>query len=201
MFGRELVRHAKEFARLARNFKYERTLSGIFFPSANAHIGFSYFGQTNGGPWEHLCHNLVPDEGLVYMLDVAAAGGTQLTAWYTALYGNAYTPVASLTALTFAGTAGEYAGPTEGYDELTRVLWQNDAVDSVNTEIVNDTTPATFTIASASTLAVNGAALLSASAKGATNGVLLSAGRFTATKTFDPGDEFNLKYKVDFDAT
>ena len=75
-----------------------------------------------------------------------------------------------------------------------------DAVDTVNTEVVNDASPAMFTIVTASSLAVNGAGLVSVSTKGSTAGTLISAGKFTATRTLSNTDQFNLKYKVDLDA-
>lgn len=55
---------------------------------------------------------------------------------------------------------------------------------------------AAFTIATASSLTVNGAALLSESAKGAVTGKLVSATKFAAARTLYNTDVFNLAYRV-----
>jgi hypothetical protein len=149
-------------------------------------------------------HNLVPDEGLIHMLNVVLKGpagaGTQITLWYLMLHSSASTPLASHDADNYNSLLNEITSPTEGYSEATRVLWAGDAVDGGTTEVVNSTTPATFTIVTASALVVNGAGLVSVSTKGSQAGVLLSVGKFTAARNLSDTDEFNLKYKIDFDA-
>ena len=62
--------------------------------------------------------------------------------------------------------------------------------------ITNTASKAAFTIATASSLAVNGAGLHSASAKGATTGVLASATKFSATRTLFNADVFTLAYTI-----
>jgi hypothetical protein len=60
---------------------------------------------------------------------------------------------------------------------------------------------AAFTIATASSLTVNGAALLSESAKGAVTGKLVSATKFAAARTLYNTDVFNLAYRVQLTST
>jgi hypothetical protein len=199
MFNKDLVRHSREFRRNVANHKYERTETGILFPSMNAHVGGVYGTSVNDEAWIEE-HNIIPDEGLVHVLDVICAAGSQLTSWYMALYTNAYTPTAALTASLFPATAGEIVSGTEGYTEANRVPWLPDAVDAGNTDIINDTTPAEFTIATATSLAVNGAALLSVNTKGSQAGTILSAGRFPAQRNLSATDTFNIKYKINTDA-
>lgn len=199
MLHKDLVRHSREFRRNVANFKYERTPTGILFPSMNAHVQGIYSTSVNDGEWIE-DHNIIPDQGLVYILEAAANNGTQIGTWYMALYANAYTPTAALTAALFPATAGEITSGTEGYSQANRVTWVGDAVDTVNTEVTNDTTPAAFTIVTASSLAVNGAALLSVNTKGSTAGTILSAGRFPAQRNLSDTDTFNIKYKLDADA-
>lgn len=205
MFGKDLLKHAREFAGYLRNFKYEVSPGGIYFPQANALARGTYTHWVTGLESEMASdHNIIPDEGLNHFLNVALKGpsgaGTQVTSWYLMLHSGSGTPSASLTAANYNATLNEIVSGTEGYSEATRVAWVGDAVDTANTEVVNDASPATFTIVTASSLAVNGAGLVSASTKGSTSGVLLSAGKFSATRNLSDTDEFNLKYKVDLDA-
>lgn len=205
MFGKDFLKHAREFAGYLRNFKYEVSPNGVYFPQANALARGTYTHWVAGFESEMVSdHNIIPDEGLNHFLSVALKGpsgaGTQITTWYLMLHSGSGTPSASLTAANYNATLNEIVSGTEGYSEATRVQWVGDAVDTVNTEVVNGASPATFTIVTASTLAVNGAGLVSASTKGSTAGVLLSAGKFSATRNLSNTDEFKLKYKVDLDA-
>lgn len=205
MFGKNLVKHAREFAGYLRNYKYEVSPGGIYFPQANALARGEYEHWITGYESEAaIDHNIIPDEGLNHFLNVVLKGpagdGTQITSWYLMLHSGSGTPTNALTAANYDATLNEIVSGTEGYSEATRVAWAGDAVDTVNTEVINSTTPATFTIVTASSLAVNGAGLVSVSTKGSTSGVLLSAGKFSATRNLSDTDEFNLKYKVDLDA-
>lgn len=199
MYNQDLIKHSREFRRNVINHKYERTEAGILFPSMNAHMQGIYSSSVNDEAWIDE-HNIIPDEGLNHVLDVICANGTQIATWYMALYANAYTPTAALTAALFPSTAGEITSASEGYSEANRITWVPDAVDTVNTEIINEATPASFTIVTASSLAVNGAALLSVNVKGSTSGVIISAGRFPAQRNLSDTDTFNVKYKIDVDA-
>jgi hypothetical protein len=199
MLGKALVKHSREFRRNVANHKYEVTPEGIYMPEAHALIRGSYMHRVNDEPWVE-DHNLIPDQGLNYFLGVAMVAATQITAWYMALYANAYTPTNTLTAATFPATAGEITSGSEGYSQANRVTWVGDAVDTVNSEVTNNATPAAFTIVTASTLVVNGAALLSVNTKGSTSGTLVSAGRFASARNLSNTDTFNIKYKIDADA-
>ena len=205
MFGLNLQKHIAEIRRYISNFQYEKSPEGIYFPKAQAYARGVYSHWITGYESETAVdHNIVPDQGLNHMLNVVLKGptgaGTQITTWYLMLHSGSGTPSAALTAANYNGTLSEITSGTEGYTEGTRVTWVGDAVDVVNTEVTNDASPATFSIATASSLAVNGAGLVSVSAKGSTSGVLLSAGKFGATRNLSDTDEFNLKYKVDLDA-
>jgi len=201
MFGK----HLREFQRYIRNFHYEISPQGIYFAKAHAVVRGAYEHWVTG--WESqrvIDHNIVPDQGLTHMLAVALKGpagiGTQITTWYLMLHSGSGVPAATLTAANYNTTLSEITSGAEGYSEATRIAWVGDAVDTVNTEVVNDASPAMFTIVTASSLAVNGAGLVSVSTKGSTAGTLISAGKFTATRTLSNTDQFNLKYKVDLDA-
>ncbi len=203
MFGSNLVRYFKELQRYVRNFQYELGDGDIYFPKAQASIAGIYTHWITGQEFDiRNDHNLIPDEGLNYILNemmLSSAAAVPRT-WYVMIHSGTGTPSAALNAANYDGTLSEITSGSEGYTEATRVLWVGDAVDTSNTEVTNTATPATFTIITASNLAVNGAAITSISTKGSTAGTLMSAGKFTATRTLANTDEFNLKYKIDFDA-
>lgn len=124
-------------------------------------------------------HNLMPTEGLNYMLSAGIAGGAQATSWYVGLFEANYTPVAGDTAATFPASATE----TTTYAESTRVAFVPGAVSGG--ALTNSASRAEFT--SNANKTVYGAFLVSASGKSATSGVLLSAAKFATSKTFDSG--------------
>jgi hypothetical protein len=195
-------KHAREFLGYIAAHKWEHNDEGnIVFPRAKACVHGEYSHAINGEDWR-TDSNLVVTEGLNYLLEAAVTNDVaDITAWYLAPYGTAVPPAAGWTGGNFHTSSGELGTAPEGYDEATRVAWTPDAVDTGNTEVTNDASPAAFTMNTAATVDVNGAGMLSASAKSAGTGTLLSATQFAATRTFNDGDIFNLKYKIDVDPT
>lgn len=186
-----LIRHAKEFARLLHNRKYEKSQEGIFLPTARVYIRGEYGFRVNNGEWEYQS-NLLPTEGLNWLLDnFVAAGGV---AAYLSLYAGAISPVAGWTATSYPATATEITSGSEGYTESTRVAWGPAAAASAQKD--NYSTPSAFTIATATTLTVNGVGLHTVSTKGGTTGKLLSATRFGSARSFSNTDEFDVKYRL-----
>jgi hypothetical protein len=196
----DLQRHRGEFARYLNNHQWERTDDGdVFFPVARAIAhGMYMHGVFRNGElvdgWQY-DPNLWPDEGINYALDVAVNGATQITAWYFALYSGAVSPAANWTAATWVAIATEITSNTTGYSETTRQAWVGTAAASDATS--NLASKAVFTIAvPSSTLTVNGCAMVSSSAKGATTGKLYSASKFATTRNLSNGDLFNLGYTL-----
>lgn len=199
MLDHDSHKHAAEFARHLRNHAYEATDDGaILFPRAGAIAQGGYLHSVNGGD-ERFDKNLLPTQGLVHMLAVCLGATAKLTAWHLSLYGANYTPAAGLTAASYPATANEITSNTEGYTEVSRRVWSPTA--PTTPLIDNLANRATFTIATASSLTVHGAALTSESVKGATTGTLLSATKFTAARVLYDTDVFNLAYRVTLSAT
>lgn len=199
MLDRDLQKHSGEFRRYLRNNQFEQTPEGgILFPKASALATGGYIHDVNGQD-ERFDPNLLPNQGLMYMLGVSVHTTTKITAWYLALYAADYTPLAGLTAATFPATASEITSNTEGYTGATRPAWTS-AAPSANM-VDNLATKAVYTIATASSLAVNGAAVVSDSTKGAVVGTLLSATKFAATRTLYNTDVFNLAYRISLAST
>ena len=190
-----LKKHAGEFTAALASNQYERTGDerGLYFPKANSFISGTYIHDVNGQD-ERADPNLLPDEGLMYLLTVGLYNGTKLPTWNLALYAANYTPLANLTAASFPATASEITSNTEGYTESTRPVWTPSA-PSANM-IDNLTNKAAFTIATASSLTVQGSALISEATKGAVTGKLASATKFGAARTLYNTDVFNLAYRV-----
>jgi hypothetical protein len=199
MFDRDLQKHAGEFGRYLRNNQFEVTDDGgIHFARAAAVAQGGYLHDVNGLD-ERFDKNLLPDEGLIYLLSVGLNNGTKLATWYLSLYAANYTPLAGLTAASYPATASEITSNTEGYTESTRPVWTPTA--PTTPLIDNLANKASFTIATASSLTVNGAALLSEATKGAVTGKLVSATKFSSARTLYDTDVFHLAYRVQLTST
>lgn len=198
MLDRDLQKHAGEFGRYLRNKQYEVGEGGVLFPKASAFAQGGYLHDVNGLD-EQFDPNLLPNEGLVYLLSVGLNNGAKLATWYLSIYAGNYTPLAGLTAASYPATAAEITSNTEGYTEPTRPVWTPTA--PTTPLIDNLANKAAFTIATASSLTVNGAALLSEATKGAVTGKLISATKFNTARTLYNTDVFNLAYRVTLTST
>ena len=125
-------------------------------------------------------HNLIPTEGLNYLISSALKGGTPYTSFYVALYSGNYTPQLTDTAATFPASATECTN----YTQSTRQALTLGTV--ANGQVDNTASTASFTGGVNGTL-VNGGFITAASAKGATTSVLVSAVQFSSPKAFDAG--------------
>lgn len=190
----ELARFAREFVRGIETNRYERAgAEGLYFPRAKAFLQGTYFHSVNGAD-EEVDHNLLPDEGMAYLLLTGLAGGTALTKWYLAPYTSNYTPTAALTAANFPAAASELVSNTEGYTETTRPQWKPGPVTGVAIDNLAD--KATFTFATTSTVTINGVAMLSEPTKGAVTGKIMSATKFAQSRTLYNGDVLSMGYRV-----
>lgn len=122
-------------------------------------------------------HNLIPTEGLNHVLNILLKSASQVATWYIGLYEGNYTPVAGDTMATFPAQATE----TTAYTSATRLAFVPGTVAAATVD--NSASPAQFTFNATKT--VYGGFIGSASAKGSTSGVLLSAVRFGSPKSLD----------------
>lgn len=185
--------NANDIRRTLDKGRYEMTEQGLLLKPQGVIASGLYEHWVNGKDYR-ADKNIVTDEGLNNMLDVVFHGTAATATWYLSLYANNYTPLAGLTAASYPATAGEITSGTEGYTEATRVAFVEGAASGKS--ISNTASKADFTIATASSLTVNGAGLHSVSTKGATTGVLVSATKFSATRTLYNTDVFTLAYSV-----
>lgn len=152
-----------------------------------------YFERINGGVWVKST-NLVTNEGLTHILNTAFGTTPKPQAYYIALYSASATPQDNWTAQNFASTASEIVSLSEGYEGATRPKWtpENTSTNSIDSL----KSAAKFVIKTDSTLTVQGAALLTSATKGGTDGVLVSAIKFNAPRTFQNGDVYEIGYRI-----
>lgn len=176
---------------------YQMTEQGIYFPKQGILAQGEYFDRVNGGEWQ-TTHNLVVNEGLAHLLNVAMGTTAKPAGYYLALFSGATAPTANWTAANFASVAAEIVSMTEGYTSATRPQWtpQNTLTNSID----NFNAVAKVTIATSSQLTVTGAAMLTNSTKGGTTGTLISASKYTAARVFQDGDEYEIGYRLSFTA-
>lgn len=182
-----------EILRAMRNNKHDITPAGIFIPGANIRLGGRYgHSVTRDGARSERIEgtNLIVNEGLTYAIKAAVAGFSQISTWYIAPFSGNVTPVAGLTAATFTATQTEFTN----YDESTRVEWDQQAESGQ--EINNSGFESAFTIATGGG-SVWGFGLLSASAKSATTGTLLSCYKMAAQRSgLLAGDVLNVDFAL-----
>ena len=129
-----------------------------------------------------ITHNIMPTEGLNYVLNSSVRGLSQLTSWYIGLFTGVYTPVLGDTAATFVASATEMLN----YAESTRVAFTT--VAASGGVLTNAAATATFT-KNTNLETVIGGFISSASAKSAVTGTLLSAAKFATSKAMDVTDQ------------
>lgn len=178
------------------NFDY--TPEGIYLPRHGIMVSGEYFDRINGGEWQHT-QNLVVNEGLAHLLNVAMGGKAKASGYYLALFSGATAPASNWTAANFAAVASEIVSMTQGYTNATRPQWT--PTDTTSNQIDNFTATASVTIATTSQLNVTGAALLTNSTKGGTSGTLISATKYSAARTFQDGDVYDIGYRLSFTAS
>lgn len=169
------------------------TGTGVILPESKAFVSGVYWCSVNDKE-DSYEENLLPDEGILHLLNVVYGATAKLTNWYLALYAGAIDPANTWTAANFAANSSEITSLTEGYSSATRPLWVPGVAASGN--IDNYGSRASFTVVTASSIIVNGAGLLSDSTRGGTAGVLASATRFAAQRTLYDTDVFQVGYRV-----
>jgi hypothetical protein len=182
-----LARHRAEALRRLRNHKYDIGAEELLIPAMGLKFHGHFEVAAGNEPFEG-CENIVVNEGLLDILGVYFAQGSQHAAFYTSLFTGNITPGATLTAATYHGTATE----STAYEESTRVLWEKDAAAS--NAIGNDTTPAVFTTSAGGPYTFRGAGLHNIATRQSGTGVLVAAARFATDKVMGEAEELRVKY-------
>lgn len=185
--------HQKDIAQFVKNGDFETTPEGLLIHRSILARG-RYTHSVNGKD-ERVDHNLIPAEGIAYILGAALGATSKITAWYLTVFSGAVNPAANWTAANFTANATEITSATEGYSNATRPAWTAGAVSAG--VIGNLASKATFNIVCTTSVNISGAALLSANTRGGTTGVLASASRFATVRQVYTGDAFELGYEVE----
>lgn len=141
--------------------------------------------------WESL--NIVPNEGLNYILGVSLKGVAQKANWYLGVFDGVYTPIATDTGANIAGNSGESSAYAEA---PVRPTWVGDAVSG---QSVTNSTQAVFTINA--TVTMQGAFLISTNAVDDIAGLLYAASEFTSPRVLVSGDILQVGYTVSATST
>ena len=184
----------REVSKALAQGDFQVTDDGILFPRQGILAQGEYFGRVNGGIWEKEGDNLITTEGLAHILNVALGTTAKPAGYFLALFSGAAAPAANWTAAGFAATANEITSMSEGYTAATRPTWTPGTATAGS--IDNLTTVASVTIATAASLNVTGAALLTNSTRGGTGGVLVSASKYAAARTFQNNDTYDVGYRL-----
>lgn len=184
----------REVSKALAQGDFQVTDDGILFPRQGILAQGEYFGRVNGGTWEKEGDNLITTEGLAHILNVALGATAKPAGYFLALFSGAAAPAANWTAAGFAATANEITSMSEGYTAATRPTWTPGTATSGS--IDNLTAVASVTIATAASLNVTGAALLTNSTRGGTGGVLVSASKYAAARTFQNNDTYEIGYRL-----
>lgn len=129
-------------------------------------------------------HNITPLEGRNHIASVVYKAGTQVPTWYIGLFEGNYTPQPDVKASNIAAAAAECIA----YAAAQRVPFVPGAV--VDGSVDNSASKAEFVMTANKT--IYGGFIVSASPKGATTGVLISAMRFSSPKVLGTGDKLNV---------
>lgn len=179
--------------------QYEETESGVLLTRQGIMASGMYVHDVNGLD-ERSDSNLITAEGLNYMLDVALKDGTKLASWYVAISSGNVSPVGTWTAANYTANATEITSNSTGYAETTRPAYTPGTISSGSVD--NTASRAAFTVELPSgTLTVWGAAILSSNVKGGTAGKLLSATKFSASRTLYDADVLNIGYTLTLTST
>jgi hypothetical protein len=134
--------------------------------------------------------NICTNEGLIFMLNLMFTNATNVGGWYMAVFTNNYTPVATDTAATITGNAGEFTGYSGG----ARPTFSPAAAAQPTPSLNNTSNRASFTFTGSATLI--GAFLVSSATPGGTSGTLYSAAQFPSSKSVSNTDNMLLSYTL-----
>lgn len=196
----DIQKHHRELAGAIRDERFDVHDGGLIL-LGGIHVQGVFSEFINGElVAEH--RNRVVDQGFIDILNtyfpVASGRVSPRANLYVALYAGAVTPAANWIAASFPATASEITSGSEGYSQSTRPAFTPAA--AATPQLDNYAAKAAFTIVTASTLNVNGAAIVSEPTKGSTAGVLVAAARYTNTRQLQNGDAYEVGYRFTFSA-
>src|SRR4051812_41149031 len=117
------MNHMKEVRQFVRNGDFVGTPEGVLIHGCIRARG-RYVHSVNGGQDVRYDYNLIPTEGITYVIGVAwLAAVAKLPSWFLAPYSGNVDPAANWTGANFASLATEITSTTEGFSNTTRPAW------------------------------------------------------------------------------
>jgi hypothetical protein len=187
------MKFEKDIISFVQKGDYEVTSEGLLVHGGILARG-KYTHSVNGKDLQ-VDFNLIPAEGIAYILDAALGSASKISSWYLAVFSGNVNPASNWTAANFAVQASEITSATEGYSNATRPIWTPGSASAG--VIGNLSNKATFNIVCTTSVNISGAALLSDNTRGGTVGKLVSASRFGTVRQVYSGDAFELGYEVE----
>jgi len=188
------MNHLKDIRQFVRNGDYVATPEGVLIHGCI--LGRGFYTHSVNGKDVRRDHNLIPTEGVTYVIGVAWLAATaKLASWFLAPYSGNVDPAANWTAANFASLATEIVSTTEGFSNVTRPAWTPGAITAG--VLGNLAAKAVFNVVCTTNVNIAGAGLLSVNTRGGTTGVLSSASRFSSVRAVYNGDAFELGYEVE----
>lgn len=183
---------AAGLARELRNRQYEKAEDGILFPRSRLFIGGAFIHQNlDRDEAATIEGNLVTNQGLDYVLGAALGNTAVNPQYFLAPFSGNVTPQPTWTGANFDAQATEFTG----YTDATRPEWVRGTAASQ--AIGNSASPVIFTFAPGGPYNLYGMALLTASAKEATTGLLIAATRFASPRlNQQQGDRLSVEYVI-----
>lgn len=182
---------AAGLARELRNGHYEQAENGILFQRSRLFIGGAFTHALNDEA-PILEANLMTAQGLNYLLGASLGTTGQNAQYFVAPFSGNVTPQATWTGANFDNQATEFTG----YTDATRPEWVRPS-GATSQAIGNSASPVVFTFAPGGPYNLYGMALLTASAKEATTGLLIAATRFASPRlNQQEGDRLSVEYVV-----
>jgi len=160
------------------------------------------FDKTGQGYFSEYCsadHNLIPDGGINYILNVIFGSTAKLSNWYVGLFTSDHTPAPDWGSNWAGATSGPDATElaNAAYNETNRQLA---VFGSATTKTIATSSATVFTLATGqSNVAIYGATLNSVStvAYNEANEILLAATKFGSPKTgLGAADVINVSYSI-----
>jgi hypothetical protein len=187
------MKYGKDIAKFLADGDFEVTQEGLLIHRGIMAKG-RYTHSVNGKDLQ-VDPNLIPAEGIAYILGASLGATSKITTWYLAVFSGNVNPASTWTAANFAAQATEITSTTEGYSNTTRPAWTAGAVTAG--VIGNLASKAVFNIVCTTSVNIAGAGLLSTNTRGGTTGTLASASRFATVRQVYTGDAFELGYEVE----
>lgn len=188
-----LMKHARDFARQLKGDNFDVENGVILLNRGAVRMRGFYVEGVRGMPLRRH-ENLLVDQGILNILNVALGGTAKNAAYYLAPFSGSSAVAANWTAANFAANASEITSLTEGFSNVTRpaCTFGSAAAGAID----NYSALAAFAVVCTTQITVTGLGLLTTNTRGGTSGFLISAVKFGVSRVLNNGDTWDAGYQV-----